>query len=715
MAGNIGKDPQPMEYEMTRLDDHQQQQQKPISRQQSEKASAGVFSNTTSTSGFKQLFSRLKSASREKSTSLRAKPLTTAAGNEQHPAIVVLADERRPDPLALMEALKQPRLRKHQWNSPVVEDELYVAILLLDGDVDQLKQAGLSSQINIAHSHTSINLQPSPTATDESQRLDEMMEQIHLSSNTNTIATNEINPSQSSTGNLRAPLLPKRPMRGAEKSQPDSRIAQLAATKNKIKFNSCTTLFTIDNTLFRPSQTPEYIEITLKSIAHAILSHMDRTYLMFTEMQKFDRLHQLCGQECFAPRVIRTRDYFSERLYPVWKVRAFPERVMEHPEIIQSPTFDEIFLFLKQLFNAMDLSAEVAIIMLIYLERLMVRTGLTLHGVNCFRVIIGALSLASKVWDDEAVWLDDMRTIMPDLNTRDLKTLERWWLRKIDFDVGVKRALFAKYWFEIREVAERNWGVRLSHMRVVLHSGTEPAASLLDLPSSSSYKRSTAAVSTSKTTQGLLLEKSDSSQRQQQQQQLPSALGTSLGILGRKPLTEDDFKQISAAVMTSQAKLRQSFNESLSAGPFENLIGGSYFSWTSLTQIPSSTAAYSATVPKHQSMMFLSTAAAVTYTGNSSSSASAAAIATKSRSSMLAPTTGSSAYSSALSFLSNKSGGPIGHSVNDKTTISTAELQETVVNSFNKDVTDFGWGGSKLRRAKSDDSFKPSVPLASVL
>ncbi|MFN5848968.1 MAG: cyclin, partial [Chitinophagales bacterium] len=66
-------------------------------------------------------------------------------------------------------------------------------------------------------------------------------------------------------------------------------------------------------------------------------------------------------------------------------------------------------------FLAADLTPEIGIIALIYVERLLLKTNISLYSLNVYRVLIGATILASKVWDDQAVWNIDFKGILPDL------------------------------------------------------------------------------------------------------------------------------------------------------------------------------------------------------------------------------------------------------------------------------------------------------------
>ncbi|KAI9142907.1 hypothetical protein BKA69DRAFT_224340 [Paraphysoderma sedebokerense] len=117
------------------------------------------------------------------------------------------------------------------------------------------------------------------------------------------------------------------------------------------------------------------------------------------------------------------------------------------------PSDHDIYLFLNSLFEAAQLTADCAIITLIYVERMLINTDIAIQAGNWARVILGGLVLASKVWDDQAVWNVDFCTIFPDVRVRDMNILERFYINAIHYNVSIKASLFAKYYFDLRDLA----------------------------------------------------------------------------------------------------------------------------------------------------------------------------------------------------------------------------------------------------------------------
>lgn len=82
---------------------------------------------------------------------------------------------------------------------------------------------------------------------------------------------------------------------------------------------------------------------------------------------------------------------------------------------IVSPDYATIYRFMFKLFNAAQLSSECAIITLVYLERLLTYAEIDIVPCTWRRILLAAILMASKVWDDQAVWNFDYCVILKDI------------------------------------------------------------------------------------------------------------------------------------------------------------------------------------------------------------------------------------------------------------------------------------------------------------
>jgi len=188
------------------------------------------------------------------------------------------------------------------------------------------------------------------------------------------------------------------------------------------KSNSCSTIFIDDNTVSQPN-----LRATLKCVSVAIYYHI----------KKRDQDTEFV-------------DILDEKRHPLSK-QPVPT---DYAKI--EPTHNYIYRFIKNLFISAQLTAECAIISLIYIERLLTCADICLQPSNWKRIVLGAILLASKVWDDQAVWNVDYCQIMKDLQVEDVNELERQFLELIQFNINVQQAAYAKYYFDLRSAAEQH-------------------------------------------------------------------------------------------------------------------------------------------------------------------------------------------------------------------------------------------------------------------
>lgn len=146
--------------------------------------------------------------------------------------------------------------------------------------------------------------------------------------------------------------------------------------------------------------------------------------------------------------------YFSEEKYIRENPHAFDEARLVL--LRKMPAVDDIYEFIRALYDCAQFSPECCIICLVYINRLIAFTGLPLHPTNWRPTILSALLIAQKVWDDRYLSNADFAYIYPFFTTEEINSLEKRFLELINYSVTVKSALYAKYYFELRGLFNEN-------------------------------------------------------------------------------------------------------------------------------------------------------------------------------------------------------------------------------------------------------------------
>merc|ERR1712137_756988 len=209
------------------------------------------------------------------------------------------------------------------------------------------------------------------------------------------------------------PAVKKKPIRGG-------RLAQLQTNGdefNRTKSSSTSTLY-INSTV----STPDVDEL-LRCASIKIKIHIDKAET--------------------KPKKV-TYDIFDERIFRLDYAKVKDEL----------PTVNRIYQFISLIFETEQLSAECAIMTLAYIERVISLTELTLNAYNWRRVVLSTLILASKVWEDLAVWNVDFCSVFPSVTGKDLAELEKTLLRLLQYNVSLQSSDYTKYYFELRGFAE---------------------------------------------------------------------------------------------------------------------------------------------------------------------------------------------------------------------------------------------------------------------
>jgi len=100
------------------------------------------------------------------------------------------------------------------------------------------------------------------------------------------------------------------------------------------------------------------------------------------------------------------------------------------------------------------MNIDCCIMALAYIDRIIKNTGIKLQPKNWRRLLLGSLMMATKVYEDEAVWNVDFIESFPNLHKEDLMVIERSILRTLDYNVHIKTSTYARYYFELSAVSQ---------------------------------------------------------------------------------------------------------------------------------------------------------------------------------------------------------------------------------------------------------------------
>ena len=136
-------------------------------------------------------------------------------------------------------------------------------------------------------------------------------------------------------------------------------------------------------------------------------------------------------------------DVFDERIVPL----------DSFSDTDNLPFVDAIRTFIDTIFYTENLSPECLIMTMVYISRLHNLSNLTIDATNWRKIVLSTMILASKVWEDLAVWNADFLDAFPALTTPHLAELEKVLLSLLKFNVSLKASEYAHYYFELRSLA----------------------------------------------------------------------------------------------------------------------------------------------------------------------------------------------------------------------------------------------------------------------
>jgi len=96
------------------------------------------------------------------------------------------------------------------------------------------------------------------------------------------------------------------------------------------------------------------------------------------------------------------------------------------------------------------------VVALIYIERLRRGAGAQMLASTWQPTLLMAIIVAQKVWEDKPHMMVDYTQLCQALTLQQLNSLERHFLKLLDYNVGVKAAIYTDWYFRLGTMCERN-------------------------------------------------------------------------------------------------------------------------------------------------------------------------------------------------------------------------------------------------------------------
>jgi len=137
----------------------------------------------------------------------------------------------------------------------------------------------------------------------------------------------------------------------------------------------------------------------------------------------------------------------------------FDERLYDPAATGARPTSEAVRAFVKAVFKEAEVGEEVIVMAYVYLTRLTGCSPVRLAASNWKLLVLACFMLASKVWEEEAVWNEDFLSLFPAISVKKFAAVELKMLNLMQFEVCVKASSYAEAYFALtsKSTAKRDW------------------------------------------------------------------------------------------------------------------------------------------------------------------------------------------------------------------------------------------------------------------
>jgi len=148
--------------------------------------------------------------------------------------------------------------------------------------------------------------------------------------------------------------------------------------------------------------------------------------------------------------------YFSEENNPIYAEPDLNANNENKKKKREPPTEETIFYTIRSVYECARFPAECLIISLVYMERLIAVSSIPLSVTSWRPILLAALIVAQKVWDDRSLHNIDFSVFCPMFTLKEINHLEKKFLELIGYDVSVNSSLYASYHFQLRTLCQKS-------------------------------------------------------------------------------------------------------------------------------------------------------------------------------------------------------------------------------------------------------------------
>mmetsp|Transcript_20724 Transcript_20724/g.43737 ORF Transcript_20724/g.43737 Transcript_20724/m.43737 type:complete len:381 (+) Transcript_20724:280-1422(+) len=136
--------------------------------------------------------------------------------------------------------------------------------------------------------------------------------------------------------------------------------------------------------------------------------------------------------------------------------RSRQEFESDQPEEREVPSEEDIRFAIYEIHKISHFSPGCLVVAMIYLERLRRSVGAELLGSTWQLLLLTAIIVAQKMWEDRPISRIDFTPLSPSLKPHQLGLIEREFLRMLDYHFTISAGVYTEWYFKLCELCERN-------------------------------------------------------------------------------------------------------------------------------------------------------------------------------------------------------------------------------------------------------------------